>query len=71
MPEVEDKTDHVNALVYTEETVQDKLYSSCSVNKQGQNLVVLDKICSFWTKLPYYSELSLDNFVDLCTQGRV
>lgn len=54
MSEVEDKTDHVNALVYTEETVQDKLYSSCSVNKQGQNLVVWDKSCSscqHWTAL--------------------
>ena len=32
MTEVEDKTDYVTALVYTEETVQDELYSSYSVN---------------------------------------
>lgn len=32
MSEVEDKTGYVTALVYIEETVQDELYSSCSVN---------------------------------------
>lgn len=69
--EEEDKTGSITALLYTEETVQDELFSSCSIslpiNKQvRQNSVVWGKaLISAKNQLLYYNELSLGNVVNI------